>query len=471
MTGISEIYWNNEPKGPLIQTEVPGQQSKSKLESLDKKFDSRPAYLVADYEKSIGNYLVDVDGNVFLDVYCQIASLPLGYNNPKLIEAAKSDRMIRALVDRPATGNFPASDFEEIINELMKVAPKGQNKIFPGFSGADANDLAFKAAFMWYQGKRRGFAKAFSEEENKSAMMNLPPGSPKLAILSFNSAFHGRLFASGSTTRSKPLHKMDLPSFHWPMAQFPAYKYPLDKYAKENKEEDKRCLEQVDYLFQTWECPIAAVLLEPIQSEGGDVHASKEFFQGLRDLTIKYGSLLIIDEVQTGLGATGKLWCHEHFDLKPAPDIVTFSKKAQSAGYFFHDPELVPNLPYRQFNTWCGDTARMIMSGAIGSEIQTHSLERKCAKVGFYLYSKLESLQSKYPSNIRNLRGKDRGTFIAWSSEDTQARDNFLKDMKANGVMVGGCGSDTVRLRPTLTFEEKHADILLSTIEKVLSKK
>lgn len=467
---ITEKYFPNEPEGPKLVTAFPGPISTAKKESLGKVFDSRPAYFVADYQKSVGNYIVDVDGNTFLDVYAQIASIPLGYNNPALIEVAKSPKMISAIVNRPAIGNFPSEELESIIKGLLDVAPKGQNQVWSGLSGADANELAFKAAFMWYQSKQRGYTAAFSTEENESVMKNEQPGSPELAILSFKRSFHGRLFASASCTCSKPVHKLDLPAFKWPKAEFPAYQYPLDKYEAENKAEDDRCLKIVEDIYSSWHCPIAGLLIEPIQSEGGDNHGSSYFFQGLRDITLKHGSLMIVDEVQTGVGATGKFWAHEHLDISPAPDMVTFSKKFQTAGYYFHDPEIVPNTPYRQFNTWCGDPARMILGGAIGAEVVKHDLPSVTKRVGAYLFAKLEALQTKYPSYFKNLRGKDRGTFIAWSFEEPSNRDKFLSEMKTVGINIGGCAEDSVRLRPTLVFEEKHADILVDGIEKVLSK-
>lgn len=468
-TSVCEAYFPNEPSVPVVATQSPGPQSKKAIESLNKVFDARAAYFVADYTKSVGNYIVDVDGNAFLDVYAQIASIPLGYNNPKLVEVAKSDKMTNAIINRPALGNFPGADTEEIIADLLKVAPKGQDKVWSGLSGADANELAFKAAFMWYQSQKRGYASGFSSDENSSVMKNQAPGSPELAILSFERAFHGRLFASASTTCSKPIHKLDLPSFKWPKAQFPSYKYPLEANETVNKEEDKRCLAIVEDLLKGWSCPIAAVLVEPIQSEGGDNHASAEFFQGLRDLTLKYGSLLIVDEVQTGVGATGTFWAHEHFNLSPAPDMVTFSKKFQSAGYYFHNPEIIPNQPYRQFNTWCGDPARMILAGAIGKEVIDKDLVKQAARVGNYLYGKLEALAAKYPDYMSDLRGKDRATFIAWSFKDASLRNKFLADMKSVGINVGGCAEDSVRLRPTLVFEEKHADIFVDGVDKILS--
>lgn len=466
---VCEKYFPNEPKAPVVVCEAPGDKSKAEIKILDQSFDSRAAYFVADYEKSVGNYIADVDGNLFLDVYSQIASIPIGYNNPELIKTAKSDKMIRAIVDRPAMGNFPGADMKEFTSKLLEFAPKGQDKVWSGLSGADGVELAFKAAFMWYQAKRRGYGKGFTSEENVSVMNNAAPGSPELAIMSFKRGFHGRLFASASATCSKPIHKMDLPSFDWPKAEYPSYKYPLAAHVDANKKEDERCLKIVEELFSTWKCPIAALLIEPIQSEGGDNHGSAAFFQGLRDITIKHGALMIVDEVQTGVGATGTFWCHEHFNMNPAPDMVTFSKKMQSAGYFFHDPEIVPDYAYRQFNTWCGDPARIILAGAIGDEVVKNDLPAKAQEVGSYLFGKLEELQKKYPKYLQDLRGKDRATFIAWTLESGDARNQFLGDMRKVGVNIGGCAESSVRLRPTMVFEKKHADVLLAALEKVLS--
>lgn len=464
---ISEIYFPNEPTSPLVKTAIPGPKSIAQNASLNEVFDARAAYYSVDYNKSDGNYIVDADGNTLLDVYAQIASIPLGYNNPELLAAAKSDAMISAIINRPASGNFPSDNYAQILKDVLAVAPKHQDKIFPGLSGADANELAFKATFFWYQRNKRG-GDEFTASEIESVMNNQAPGSPELAILSFERAFHGRLFASGSTTRSKPIHKLDLPSFKWPKAEFPSYKYPLEENEKFNSEEDTRCLAIVEKTFQEWSSPIAGVLVEPIQSEGGDNHGSKEFFQGLRGITIKHGALLIIDEVQTGLGATGILWAHERFELSPPADIVTFSKKFQSAGYFFHDPKIVPNFAYRQFNTWCGDPARLILSGAIGKEVLKHDLLGEIAKVGDYLFGKLEALQEKYPKYLQDLRGKNRGTFIAWSVESSKIRDDFLGTMRKAGVNIGGCAERSIRLRPTLVFEKKHADVFLAILEEVL---
>lgn len=459
----------NEPAAPSVVTEsIPGPKGKEAIASLGEVFDNRCTYFVADYEKSQGNYIVDVDGNVLLDAYCQVASIALGYNNPNLIKAARSDKMIRAIVDRPALGNFPGADFEQLQKDLLKHAPKGQNLVWNGLSGADANELAFKAVFFNYQSKKRGFDKPFTAEEEKTCMLNEAPGNPEIAILSFKRAFHGRLFASGSVTRSKPVHKMDMPSFQWPTAEFPAYKYPLEANEDFNKQEDQRCLAIVEERFQNWKCPIAGVIVEPVQSEGGDNHASATFFQGLRDITLKYGAKLIIDEVQAGCGGTGIMWDHERYNITPPPDLVTFSKKMQSAGYWFHDPEFIPNMPYRQFNTWCGDPKGIIMAAAICDEIKDNNLLEPLKETGLYFYSELEKLQSQYPKLISNLRGKGKACFLAFDMPTGEIRGEFLNKMKLAGINVGGCAEVGVRLRPGLIFEKKHVDIFIAAMEKVL---
>jgi len=374
--------------------------------------------------------------------------------------------MTSALINRPALGNFPSSDWASILRTgILSVAPKGLNQVFTGMSGSDANETAYKAAFMWKRQQQRGGHHVdFTPEEISSSMINQSPGAPQLSILSFKTGFHGRLFGSLSTTRSKPIHKLDIPAFNWPQATFPLLKYPLEEHLQENRKAEEESLAEVEHLITTHPLPPCAVVIEPIQSEGGDNHASPAFFRALRALTRKHDILLIVDEVQTGVGATGKFWAHDHWNLTDPPDMVTFSKKAQTAGYYFGNNDLRPNKPYRQFNTWMGDPARAILFRAIIQEIQKHDLVNHTANVGEYLYSGLEEISKRYPGEIQNLRGKGQGTFIAW---DSPRRDEFLKLAKGVGINIGGSGERAVRLRPMLIFQRHHADILLEGVEKI----
>ena len=209
-----------------------------------------------------------------------------------------------------------------------------------------------KAVFMKYAAERRGGKDvAFSPEELSSCMKNAAPGSPNLAILSFEGSFHGRTFATLSVTRSKELHKIDIPAFPWPAAPFPKLKYPLDQHVEANRAEEERCIRIVEEMIDTATTPVAGVIVEPIQAEGGDNYATPWFFQQLRRLTRERRVSLIVDEVQTGGGPTGTFWCHEQWNLDTPPDIVTFSKKTQAAG-FYHNVEFRPSAGYRNFNTW-----------------------------------------------------------------------------------------------------------------------
>ncbi len=458
----------NEPIGPRIRTAIPGPRSKERIEELDKVFDTRSLNMLADYEESFGNYIADLDGNSLLDVYAQIASIPLGYNNRALLAAAKSPEMASAIINRPALGNFPQHDWARILqNGVLKVAPKGLNQVFTAMAGSDANETAYKAAFMWKRRQERGGPDVdFTAEEISTSMNNEAPGSPHMSILSFKYGFHGRLFGSLSTTRSKPIHKLDIPAFDWPQAPFPMLKYPLHEHESENAAEEARCLAETEEIIKTYHNPVAAAVIEPIQSEGGDNHASPAFFRGLREITKRQNVLLIVDEVQTGVGATGKFWAHDHWNLLDPPDMVTFSKKAQTAGYYFGNNDLRPNKPYRQFNTWMGDPARAILFRAIIDEIERLGLVENTARTGEYLYGGLERLAERYPAEIQNLRGKGQGTFLAW---DSPRRDEFLKQAKGWGVNIGGSGERAVRLRPMLIFQRHHADILLEAVEKLVS--
>ena len=444
----------------------PGPVSRAAIKRLDSVFDTRSLNMMADYRHSLGNYIADPDGNMLLDVYAQIASIPVGYNNPALLLAASSPEMTSALINRPALGNFPQHDWADILETgILKVAPSGLNQVFTAQAGSDANELAYKAAFMWRRRMERGAGADFTEQEMESAMKNEMPGSPNnMSILSFKTAFHGRLFASLSTTHSKPIHKLDIPAFDWPQASFPALKYPLEEHDEENALEEQRCLDEVEDLLINYHNRPAAVVVEPIQSEGGDNHASSAFFRGLRNLTLRHDTLFIVDEVQTAM-ATGRFWAHEHWNLDSPPDMVTFSKKAQTAGYYYGNPALRPNKPYRQFNTWMGDPARALLFRAIIQEIERLDLITNTAATGDYLYHGLEQFAKRFPSEFENLRGRGRGTFIAW---DSPRRDAVLRNMKSVGVNIGGSGARAVRLRPMLIFQKHHADVLLEALEKVV---
>ncbi|RLN45146.1 hypothetical protein BBJ29_007503 [Phytophthora kernoviae] len=439
----SPAFPDELPHAQIVTKDVPGPKSTQELKRLSALQNTGAINFFADYAASRGNYLVDVDGNRFLDVYGQIASLPLGYNHPKT---------------------------------LLKVAPEGLEDVNTLMCGSCSNENAYKAAFMWFQTKLRG-GKPPSEEELESCMTHQLPGTPNLSILSFQGGFHGRLMGCLSTTHSKAIHKVDVPAFDWPVAPFPKLQYPLDAHQAANEAEEKRCLEEVERLLKNSavvtnpkDSRIAGMIVEPIQAEGGDNHASPAFFRALRDLAAKYSVAFIVDEVQTGGGSTGKFWAHEHWELENPPDLVTFSKKLQTGGYFAKG-EFRLKEGYRIFNTWMGDPTKMITLQAVIEAVESDRLLENVNITGDYLKAGLHEAAIAFPTLLSNVRGQ--GTYLAVDLPSEAVRNEFVNLMKSMGVASGGCGVKSVRFRPALVFQPKHAAEYLDKMHEaceVLSK-
>lgn len=355
---------------------------------------------------------------------------------------------------------------------LGKVAPAGLDNIFTAMCGSCSNENAFKAAFMAYATREKKGEATFTPEELGSCMRNAAPGSPQYTILSFNAGFHGRLFGSLSATRSKPIHKLGIPAFDWPSVDWPQLRYPLAEHVRENAAEEARALAQVEEAVAARKGTgqdVAAVVIEPIASEGGDVHASDAFFRALRQLCRRLDTYFIVDEVQTGGGATGRLWASDHWGLSAAdaPDFVTFSKKMQAAG-FYHRLETRANLPYRSFSTWLGQPTATLQARTILDVVRRDGLLDNVQAAGAELYGGLASLASRFPEKVANLRGQGKGTFLAFDCASPAQRDALLLALRQRGVNVGGNGSQSVRLRPMLVFQPRHAAIFLDALEKVL---
>jgi len=389
-------------------TVSPGPKSLAMFEQLTAIQECSSVHFFVDYHNSIGNYIVDADGNRLLDCFSQIASLPLGYNHPAILSALSSPQNQSVMANRPALGVLPGTDWPDKLSFIMdKMKPRYSSALSDLWDittmacGSTANENAFKAVFIKYMDDHRG-GEPVSQEALNSAMLNKAPGCPHLGILSFSGAFHGRTFGCLATTRSKPIHKLDVPHFDWPMAPFPNLLYPLDQHVEENREEEARCLEEVRTLLKDSRAglmtsTIAGMIIEPIQAEGGDNHASPEFFRSLRSMASEFKIGFIVDEVQTGLGATGKMWAHEHWGLGEgeAPDIVTFAKKAQIAG-FFSKKEMRPREGYRIFNTWMGDPGKMLMLEAILKEYEKCDLIKNTSITGDYIKEGLMVLKKKH---------------------------------------------------------------------------
>uniref|UniRef100_A0A8B9HRD6 4-aminobutyrate aminotransferase n=1 Tax=Astyanax mexicanus TaxID=7994 RepID=A0A8B9HRD6_ASTMX len=365
------------------------------------------------YEESRGNYLVDADGNRMLDLYTQISSVPIGYNHPALMKAVTNPIHLSAFVNRPALGILPPENFpEKLVESLLSIAPTGMTRVQTMACGSCSNENAYKAMFIWYKNKERG-TNSPSADEVSSCMINQGPGCPDLSILSFMGGFHGRTLGCLATTHSKVIHKLDIPSFDWPIASFPRLQYPLEEFVRENAQEEARCLEEVEDLIVKWRQkgkPVAGIVVEPIQAEGGDNHASPDFFIKLRNIARK---------------------------------------------------------GYRIFNTWMGDPSKNVFLTEVLNVIRRENLLDEVTRSGKVLLQGLYELQAQYPHILSRARGQ--GTFCAVDARDDVTRDNLLLKTRDKGVLLGGCGDRSIRFRPALVFKEYHAHQFLNIFNDVLS--
>ncbi|CAO2641881.1 4-aminobutyrate aminotransferase, mitochondrial [Lemmus lemmus] len=441
--------------GPLMKTEVPGPRSQELMKQLNTIQNAEAVHFFCNYEESRGNYLVDVDGNRMLDLYSQISSVPIGYNHPALAKLIQQPQNTSTFINRPALGILPPENFVDKLREsLMSVAPKGMSQLITMACGSCSNENAFKAIFMWYRSKERG-QRGFSKEELETCMVNQVGADPGSGCL--------------ATTHSKAIHKIDIPSFDWPIAPFPRLKYPLEEYVKDNQQEEARCLEEVEDLivkYRKKKRTVAGIIVEPIQSEGGDNHASDDFFRKLRDIARKHGCAFLVDEVQTGGGCTGKFWAHEHWGLDDPADVMSFSKKMMTGG-FFHKEEFRPSAPYRIFNTWLGDPSKNLLLAEVINIIKREDLLNNVAHAGKTLLTGLLDLQARYPQLISRVRG--RGTFCSFDTPDESIRNKLILTARNKGVVLGGCGDKSIRFRPTLVFRDHHAHLFLNIFSDILA--
>ncbi|XP_045213586.2 4-aminobutyrate aminotransferase, mitochondrial-like [Mercenaria mercenaria] len=458
-----------EPSEPRVVTDIPGPKSKQLIQELDQIQNVGAVHFFCDYDSSHGNYLADVDGNVLLDLFTQISSVPLGYNHPALINAVSKPENMSTFVNRPALAVYPPADWvSRLQNALVSVCPPGMTNVQTMACGTCSVEHGLKAIFIKYMSDQRG-GKAPDKEALESCLVNKAPGSPPLSILSFNGSFHGRTMGALACSHSKWIHKLDFPVPDWPLVRFPNLKYPLEEYVAENRAEENKILEEVEDKIEEYNKkgqPVAGIVVEPVQCEGGDVFATGEFFQGLRDITNKRGLGYLMDEVQTGCGATGKFWAHEHFNLTDSPDIVTFSKKMLTGG-FYKKESFKPKEGFRIFNTWVGDPSKIALLEEVVKVIKEENLLHSMKVTGDYLLSGLKLMQAKYPEILSKSRGL--GTLCAIDCNNTATRDKVMANLRKKGIHTGACGETSLRFRTTLLFQNKHVDVFMERFDDVLS--
>jgi len=235
---VASRWFPNEPARPIIKTAFPGPKTQESIAKYGEISCNKQQHFPIDLQESVGNYIADVDGNKYLDLFTSISCIPLGYNHPEMAKASKSDLMKQVLTVRTGLSVNPPLGYLEVAEKaFMDVAPKGMTRVGGSMCGTCSVEASFKHAMMAYAGKKRGGSgDQFSKEELESVLLNQAPGSPMYSVLSFNSGFHGRSLGALSATRTNPLHKVDFPAFDWPSAEPPRYKYPLSENAEYNKE-------------------------------------------------------------------------------------------------------------------------------------------------------------------------------------------------------------------------------------------
>lgn len=452
-----------EPGRASVRTAIPGPATEALRARHGRYQDARTIHYYQDARRSLGNYAVDVDGNVLLDLYGHIACVAVGYNHPDVLAATRSEAFDWLAGWRPALGVAPPPEWVDLVEgTLMRIAPRGLTKVVTVTTGAEAVENAIKAAFAWKARIRRGGA-TFSAADLQGVMLNRQPDTNDMKIVSFEGGFHGRTLGALSATRSKAIHKLDFPAFEWPVLPFPASRFPLAEHAAENAEAEARVLGLAQALLAS-DPQIAGLIVEPIQGEGGDRHASPHFFRALRRICQEREVAFIADEVQTGAGATGSFWAHDAWELETPPDAVTWSKKMQLGGLHLRD-ELLPAEPWRIFNTFLGDPMRAAQLGVILDIVERDRLVEHTANTGRRLVAGLEALQARHPGLLSQARGA--GTFAAIDVRDGSTRDRLVNDLRQIGVEAGGSGDRSIRFRPALVFASRHVDEALEHLDAV----
>lgn len=402
--------------------------------------------LVMDHDRSHGNWLHDArSGREFLDFLGFFGSNPLGFNHPKLAEPDYLQRLHRVVRLKPSLSDVYCAEYAAFVDTMARLAkPERMTHLFFVEGGALAVENALKAAFDWKV--RRNLARGL-------------PGERGSQIVHLRQAFHGRSGYTLSLTNTDPTKTKYFPKFSWPRIDNPKLRFPVTpEVEREVAAAEERALEQARRAFRDHTDDVAAIIVEPIQAEGGDNHLRAEFLHGLQALARENEALFIVDEVQTGLGATGRMWCHEHFGLEP--DLLAFGKKAQVCGIMAgprldEEPENVFAVSSRINSTWGGNLTDMVRSQRVLEVVHEDGLVDSARDVGAELLSSLVRLQGELGGLIDNARG--RGLLIAFDLDSPARRDAAKRAIVAQGLLLLSCGERSLRFRPSLTLSAEEA--------------
>ena len=393
------------------------------IDRLSKHILTDGFHVVVDPMSSEGSWVVDTDGNKYLDCYSQFASQPLGWKHPALLKA-QNEMGISGRI-KLANSDMYSEEYADFVDKFSEITPDFKHYFFID-GGALAVENALKAAFDWK-----------AKKLNYSHTVDIN----NLDVFHLKNAFHGRTGYTLSLTNTTPEKTALFPKFRWTTVE------------PDWKDIEKRIHSEV-----------AAIIIEPIQGEGGDNHFPLEFFTNLRRIADDNDCLLIFDEVQTGMGLTGKMWAYEHFNI--VPDIMCFGKKTQVCG--FCSTERIDEVKDNVFNTsgrinstWGGNIVDMIRSRYIIDAIQKNNLINNAEDIGRHLLWELRKLPV-----IDNVRG--RGLMIAFDLSEEYVRDLVISKLSKN-MLVLKSGKRSIRLRPPLTFSIEDANHAISFIKEAVT--
>lgn len=408
--------------------------------------------LVLDLERSHGSWLHDsVTGEEFLDFFTCFASWPLGYNHPAMLDPDFRAEIELVARNKPSNSDIYTTHMAEFVERFAgSVTPPGFPYHFWISGGALAVENGLKTAFDW---KARKIGPETTDDGNK------------LVVLHFRQAFHGRSGYTLSITNTVPDKIALFPKFPWPRVHNPTIEFDLDGgIANDIESEERRACDEIEAAFQRHAGLVAAIIIEPMQGEGGDNHFRAEFLAKLRQFADEHEALLVYDEVQTGFYGSGRAWLWQHHDVPP--DIACFGKKAQVCGIYasrrLDEVEgHVFQTSSRINSTWGGNLVDMVRSRKFIEIIQAENLAHNISERGAQLVRGLRELarEGRRLSNVRGI-----GSLAAFTLETPEARRRMLKDLASEHLLALPSGPRSIRFRLPLVVTEEEIETALGRI-------
>jgi L-lysine 6-transaminase len=433
---------------------MPKINADSVLPTLRKYILADGFHVVFDPVRSKGAYLFDANsGKSYLDLFSFFATQPLGFNHPKMSTPEFKERLVLASINRPTLSDIYTTEYAQFVETFARVAGRQffQHYFFVE-GGALGVENALKVAFDWKVRKNMAAGR----------------GEKGAQIIHFREAFHGRSgYTLSMTNTFDPKKYQYFPKFQWPRISSPKLSFPITKEVLSDVEKaEKNAIEEIRQAIAKNPHDVAAIIIEPIQAEGGDNHFRPEFFKALRSIADENEILVIFDEVQTGMGVTGKMWCFEHFGVEP--DLISIGKKAQVGGCAATSRiddvrDNVFHLPSRINSTWGGNLTDMVRCQKYLEIIEEEQLLENVANIGHYFLTQLEELSGSRP-RISNVRG--RGLMMAFDLPTPELRDKMREEILKNGAIILACGAKSLRLRPHLDITKEICDQAISVIAK-----